>query len=301
MPRSRREEQDKKIEEALTKASGEVERIDAVLRIRRGRGPEDDGEAYPIIQRYLQGDIALDEAIYLLTAPIDGQLRAGETEQVEDRAWDICVSVLESARRIPFRDAEGHSKLIALLQAYKSHYGPPGEGKSDYCYSLSGFGIEARELFNGPDGYSEPEMHAWTNLNYFLARLTGMGNSIMSFWIYCIWMMRAALEETHTDDHRRGITAAQKYNLDVPAAAVWVLALGKQLYDREEDLTPTRPNQGNPGKGGDLYKGKPEFSKARWAFWKKRFNEVSDMQDLSDETRAIAREAFEAMVRCEEA
>ena len=47
--------------------------------------------------------------------------------------------------------------------------------------------------------------------------------------------------------------------------------MGRALWEKEEDLTPESPNQGNPGIGGELYKGPTAFCKERWWFWKERF------------------------------
>jgi hypothetical protein len=154
-------------------------------------------------------------------------------------------------------------------------------------------------------GYLLPEAHAHANMLYFYALLTREG--ILNCWIYCIWEMREALEKPHKDDaatrylSSNSGTAVQKYNAQVPAAAVWVFALGKELYQREIDLTPKSKLHGRPALGGPLWKGGQEFSKERWALWKKRFGEVAEMEGLSEEVRGIAREAFGVMDDCERA
>ena len=61
-----------------------------------------------------------------------------------------------------------------------------------------------------------------------------------------------------------------------------------------------RTYRGDPVRGGEFWKGKPEFSKARWALWKRRFDQVSEMKELSEETRQIAREAVTKMIECEQ-
>ena len=94
-------------------------------------------------------------------------------------------------------------------------------------------------------------------------------------------------------------TAAQKYNVYVPAAAAWVLGFGRTLYRKEEDLTPTDRKYGNPAKGGALWKGKPEFSKERWSFWKERLGVISKLDSVSDKTKNLSRDALEAMERAE--
>ena len=69
-----------------------------------------------------------------------------------------------------------------------------------------------------------------------------------------------------------------KYNASVLSAAVWIFAVGRQVYEREEDLTPA-----SPGKGKSLWNDSAEFSKKRWTFWKSRFGEVAGMEELTEE------------------
>lgn len=251
-----------------------------------------------VFQSYLKGSIGVIEAIDQITGPIDAALSDDRHDDYEHGADTFYSVLLDSAKGISFRDVEQHSKLVALLQAYKSHPEPSQKEPTGFYEKLHGFGIIAREELNVFPTFTEPEIYPWANLHYFYARLTATDDPILSFWYYCIWMMRDAVEYHHTDDATG--TASQKYNHHVPAAAVYVFALGKQLYDKEADLTPTSPNQGNPAKGGDLWTGGPEFSKARWTFWKNRFSEISDMEGLSGETRAIAKEAYDIMIGCEE-
>ena len=89
----------------------------------------------------------------------------------------------------------------------------------------------------------------------------------------------------------------------MPAAAVWVLVLGRQLYEKEEDHTPADPKrEGNPARPGNLLEqqgGKQEFSEHRWQFWKERFNVLCEREDLLQETREIAFSAYEKMEKVE--
>ncbi|KAK1912482.1 hypothetical protein P3342_010085 [Pyrenophora teres f. teres] len=165
----------------------------------------------------------------------------------------------------------------------------------------------ARETLNDTPGYGcgylPQEVHAYANMLYFYALLTR--DNIYTFWIYCIWTMRPALETPHVvadpEDVSTPATALENYNAFVPAAAVWIFALGKQLYEREEDLAPKNLNQGNSGGGGPLWEGRAEFSKGRWGLWKKRFGEVAGMEGVSEECRNIAREAEVTMGDIEKA
>lgn len=215
---------------------------------------------------------------------------------------DLWYSIIHSAKRIPFRDASSHQRLVELLKSIKSSKPPPTAANPDLYFVLRDFGMCARESMNDSPGYGAgfllPEAHAYTNLNYFWALLTK--HKIINLWTWVIWAMRDALEDSPTaaksGQYSSG-TVQEKTTAFVPAAAVWVFVLGRELYLREQDLTPKRATEGNTGRGGELWKGKSEFSKERWALWKSRFETVSEMEDLTEEVRKIAGEAVECMAR----
>ncbi|KAF2258733.1 hypothetical protein CC78DRAFT_537558 [Lojkania enalia] len=292
------QKQAQKVREAISGIPDEPGQIDAIARVRGWFGPEHDSTFYPIVQEYLEGKADLGQTSTKITVPIDQKISAKEQDDV---VLDLWYSILHSAKRVPFRNAKDHEKLVQLMKSLKNHPDPPSQHESGIYNSLMDFGIASRETLNDSPGvgagYTEPEIHAYTNLQYFLALLTKDG--VYEFWIYVIYAMREALEKEQKDDGLNDAivpaTASQKYDAKIPAAAVWVLALGKLLYEREEDLTPTSPNQGNPGKGGVFWKGKPEFSKERFALWKKRFQELGQMTSLKEETKAMAQEAYETM------
>lgn len=298
------EEQDRKIEELLPTIQDEPTQIDEIAKVRGWFRPQQDSTFYPIIQHFLSGQKEISETINKITAPIDEVITAGKSADVN---WlDLWYSFIHSAKRISFRDSDSHAKLIDLYKAFRAH-ADSSEAKSKYATTLNY--IAAREAYNDAPGvgagWFEAEAHAWANLNYFYARLTADG--LDNMWTYVIYSMREALEEAKEDDDpkefvRRGpVTAAQKYDASVPAAAVWVFALGKKLYENVEDLTPKDKKYGNPAKPGELWEGgKPEFSKARWAFWKKRFGEIANVEGVKQETRAVAKEAVGAMEKAEE-
>lgn len=52
---------------------------------------------------------------------------------------------------------------------------------------------------------------------------------------------------------------------------------------------------GNPARGERLWKGRAELSKERWTFWKRRFGEVKEMEELTDEVSSVAGEVVGKM------
>jgi hypothetical protein len=289
-------DKDFKVKEAIESTHDEPQQIDTIASIRGWFGPDNDSPYYPLIKQYLASSHSLSE-----TASKLSDTSAKEKSKKEGSSdLDLLYSILHSAKRIPWRNTSDHAKLVDLVKRLKDDV--------DNFQGLPQWGMAFREVWNDCPGvgagYSEPEAHAWANINYFCARMEQE-----KMWgnfepLYGLWAMRDALEEEVKDDgpndaHIPG-TTAEKYNAKIPAAAVWAIALGKSLYDFEKDMTPKEANYGNPARGGKLWKGKAEFSKERWAFWKKRFGEISQKEEPSEDTRKIANEAYEAMEQAEE-
>ncbi|KAF2036058.1 hypothetical protein EK21DRAFT_96051 [Setomelanomma holmii] len=282
------------IQEIAASDQKDAVRIDEIAKIRGWFRPEDDSPYYATVQDYLSEKLTLDEATKKLCTPIDEKISAQQLDDVN--FMDLWYSIIHSARRINYREANWHTVLVDLVAAFKEH-SIPGNDKYDYLYSsLTDFLMACRETYNDqptPGDASDVEITAWTNLNYFYALLTGKQAADNS--LFAIWAMRQALETPHADD--RESTAAQKYDTYVPAAAVWAFGGYRVLFEKDEDLTPKDKRQGNPAKGGELWKGKAEFSKERWYFWRERFAEVGKMGDVNEQTRVVARDAIQAMER----
>lgn len=227
-------------------------------------------------------------------------------QQLDDAYFvDLWYAVIHSAKRKSSHEAEEdgqrnahfHAKVADVVAAFREHKIKDHE-EYDYIYSsLFDLGMACREVNNDqPEPHAtDIEIDAWANVNFFWARLTEKG--LIDLSLYAIWRMRTALEDEQQDDIEG--TAAQKYNVHVPAAASWIFGMGRALYTKEKNLTPTDRKQGNPAKGGELWKGKAEFSKERWALWKERLGVISKLDSVSDKTKNISRDALEAMERAE--
>ncbi|KAF2629624.1 hypothetical protein BU25DRAFT_447074 [Macroventuria anomochaeta] len=297
------EDQKRKIADIVSSNEGEAEKIDQIAKVRGWFRPEENSAYYPTVQKYLEDDIDIDTATSTLFEPIDQKIIARKLADVY--FLDLWYSVIHAAKRKSFHEAEGdgkcnphfHAKVADLVAAFRDHKIKDHE-EYNYLYSsLTDFSMACREIYNDvPEPYaSDIEINAWANVNFFYARITEKGLQDLS--IYAIWSMRTVLENEAQDDAEG--TAAQKYNVYVPAAASWIFGMGRALYTKEADLTPTDRKQGNPAKGGELWKGKAEFSKERWGLWKERLAVISKMDEVSDKTKNIARDAIEAMERAE--
>lgn len=264
--------------------------------------PEENSAFYPTVQKYIEGDIDVDTAASQLFEPIDQKIIARKLDDVY--FVDLWYSIIHAARRKSFHEAEDgkrnphfHDKVADLIAAFRDHKIKDHEEYS-YIYSaLTDLSMACREVMNeAPEAYApQIEINAWANVNFFFARLTEKG--LLDLSLFAIWVMRSALENEQHDDAEG--TAAQKFDVHVPAATAWIFGMGRALYTKEKDLTPTDRKQGNPAKGGELWKGKAEFSKERWALWKERLAYVSKLDEVSDLTRNISKDAIEAMERAE--
>jgi hypothetical protein len=222
-------------------------------------------------------------------------------DSAEGLLWQLWFTILHVGKCTPHADVAAQSKLLDLVAALKKLPDPPPPQnmtkalKNDWIWSSGKvwsitlmLGPSARETWNDIPHEKlifDPEIEAWANVNAFVAGITIRG--IADFWTYCIWAMRSALED---------IPAPMMIDASVPAAAAWIFVLGPQLYKKNKDLTPKDPaRQGNPGAGGELYKGAVAFCRERWDFWKQAFRNLSERQDLKTTTRDIAVQASKTM------
>ncbi|KAK2754557.1 hypothetical protein FQN54_006958 [Arachnomyces sp. PD_36] len=229
---------------------------------------------------------------------------SNDTPTTEGHLWDLWYSVLHCARRTPWRDSASQNRLLDLVRALGARPDPPLPTqmtiplKQDWMWSsgklwskLLMLGPSTRECWNdcprGESDTSPPEIHAWTNINAFVAAITKEGLS--NFWLYAIWAMRSGLEESP-----KARSSVGDHDLHVPAAAVWIMVAGEEIRKRDDVWEASRTG-GDPACGGDLWKGKRGFCTERWDFWKSRFNTLRQQEGLWAETREIAAEAFRKM------
>jgi hypothetical protein len=227
-------------------------------------------------------------------------------DSAEGLLWQLWFTILHVGKCTPYSDVAAQSKLLDLVAALKKLPDPPQPQKmtralsNDWIWStgkvwstLVMIGPSTRETWNDIPHESvvfDPEIEAWANVNAVVAGLTARG--LADFWIYCIWAMRSAMEDA---------LSTKDLDVFVPAAAVWIFVLGRQLYDRNKDLTPEDPKtQGDPGRGGKLYTGPTAFCRERWEFWKQAFLNLSEKQCLKPTTREVAAQAAKAMHEIEE-
>lgn len=275
---------DRRVRDVIAKIPQETQQIDDIAEIRNWFRPENNSECFPLIQSYLSEISDPQNILEKLRFTILAAHAAG--------GWwipqDFWLSIVHSAKRIPYTDTIQHEKLLSIIRILKPIPDWETIPEEDPRYlvhvALPDFGMWVSESLNDApgcgSGYFTPEIHAWTNLNHFFAIATQEG--VADCWLFFIVAVEDGLEKFIRGDrsceaHAPG-TGEEKYAAWVPAVAAWIFAIGKFIYD-----------------GGDAL----GYPKERWAFWKRRFGEIAVFGHLREETRRVAREAVVAMEKIE--
>ncbi|KIK59106.1 hypothetical protein GYMLUDRAFT_44857 [Collybiopsis luxurians FD-317 M1] len=238
-------------------------------------------------------------------SPVDPSTSAKELTTVVESTPDrddwiphiIYDDILSRIRQFSHDNPIQH-KLVSLLSAIKQ-MDSLETANDGYWGSLRPLGMTVRELWNtaAPESLDENIIKEWTSLNAFVARLT-MEN-VLSFDVYGIWAMRYALEddtfsdrETATGKVREGELNPEEVEKYLPAAAVWIIYAGGSIWELSKDgaLGDSRAARGGPSWDRGV-----GYSVSRWGFWKDRFGHFGEREDLSRETRGLARRALGIM------
>jgi hypothetical protein len=137
---------------------------------------------------------------------------------------------------------------------------------------------------------------AFAKLNAFVACL--MHTQLRPFAeydIFAVATMRSALE-TPLEPAEVDENVPSAF---IPAAAEWIFNLGAETYKWDREFPHGFP-RGYPGVAGALWEGRPMSDhhgpcKARWQFWRKRFEELSADDRVPREFQDIARRAESRM------
>ncbi|THV07768.1 hypothetical protein K435DRAFT_772153 [Dendrothele bispora CBS 962.96] len=209
---------------------------------------------------------------------------ASENPEEPPEPWSLYDEVLRRVRTTT-HDSLTQDKLVKLLGVIKATRPEPKENYWSYLYPL---GLSVRELWN--DDHTST---VWASLNAFTARLSVAG--VLDFRVYGIWAMRYSLEDakihpgTATDSDGLDATVL---NVQIPAAAAWILYAGSLMWDLCE--TNAYQDDGS-ARGGPKWEGKGGYSQPRWVFWKMRLERFVERKDLAKETTQMAKMAVNKM------
>jgi hypothetical protein len=291
------------------------------------------------IDSYISGAISVHQAVDQLAIPIEqAYIAALNGEPVTDSAdtsgsdtasglWDLWWGVFHASRKAPWdlSSNQNQLRLVELVQCFQERPDPispetvlPHVLRNDLIFedrrlwsNLAMIGPAARGLWDDCPGCgcgcTEPEVQAWLNVNAFAARLTISGTR--SFWTYGIRAMRGAVEGRSC--RTTGIVDDNGDKIAFREAMVWLEVAGKQMWEKccegsdgtamEEVDVPLDVNV--CGKKCPWFgSGTPQLTRARWSYWRRRFEMVSlsKNNEWSEGSKAKALEVAELMKRLEE-
>jgi hypothetical protein len=96
------------------------------------------------------------------------------------------------------------------------------------------------------------------------------------------------------DPKERAGNQVSRLDVDVPACLSWFQTCAGDLYDMA-DHTDAQPMRWEDGDRLTNWTGPKGWSLERWAYWRRRFEEIADMEVLKPETREMARKCVVKM------
>ncbi|USW53489.1 hypothetical protein Slin15195_G068080 [Septoria linicola] len=236
----------------------------------------------------------------------------------EGALWTLWYAVVHSARKLFWRDNDDGSTgssqtaLLELVRALKARPNPPLPPhltvpmQRDWVYA-SGATLWRNLLLLGPSfreswndspgcgaGWSKPEVEAWINAEAFVARLTVCG--VKKFWNYGVWALRDGLEERPNSIYFRPEREEEVLDCYVTAAAVWVVIAGKEMWEFVERDRDFETRYGLDEALPKLpWEGDGVWTRARWRYWKEKFESVAQRPGLVSSTKQIIGEALKCM------
>lgn len=108
----------------------------------------------------------------------------------------------------------------------------------------------------------------------------------LPMWAYCA--LQGGLEHSYDEHANPDIDVkSDDWPSMIPAAAIWLLIAGKQIY-----------NHCVSGDTADGWDG-GEWSMEEWSVWKERLGTFAERQDFSEDCRYFAAETLKSMVEIE--
>lgn len=103
------------------------------------------------------------------------------------------------------------------------------------------------------------------------------------------YALNNGLEHSYDESLRTFAPAADDWLALIPAAAIWLLVAGKQIYEH----CVSGDTDNGWGRGG--------FSRGKWDLWKQHLGDFTKREDFSEQVREFAAETVEKMLEIEEA
>jgi hypothetical protein len=275
------------------------------------------GTPFTVIQRFLESStsdsITSDAAAAVvdLTGPMttnNCSRAANDPLYPSNHIYRIFSHLTDIALQIPHSHI-WHQRLASLLRAIKGQPPPPLAvseavrltwGTNFNWETFPTFALQQGELFDHKNRFEwQRRRHhmwsemwspqEWLSINKFISllvaeNLVGEGRTGLGF------DRSGLLVLSHTLEVPRLIQTLED---NVPVAAVWILTAGKWIYEHR-GLPLESPWRALESRFEE-YDGPDGLNDERWEFWKFKFQELSDIHDLREETRAWARAAADHM------
>lgn len=240
------------------------------------------------------------------------QTSTDPSDDIGNKQWRLWNLLFDIAAELP----ETQCHLVTLLKAFQT-LDNPGDWETDWT-KLGSFGSMWRDAWNCK--YSLPYWQdtpssalythntpafsgrhldptpagriaysiRWINFNAISARLVAnaMGNVDIVFGFF---ILRDGLEET---------LSADAIKVEPSAAAQWILLAGKQIFKADNAMMEHHWERGL-AKESELWKGAVGFSRTRWNVWRRRFGELSERDDITNEVKNILDQAARKMQEIE--
>ena len=210
----------------------------------------------------------------------------------------IWEAITDTACDAKAEHSDAQDRLLKLLTAIKAR-SPNGE--------LANLGMTMRKRWNeAPPAMATSQ---WSNLNAFAARITAA--QIHDFSLFALWTLRDSLEmprartlrETSGGEVPPKTTADAPLDELLPAAVEWLEQCGHVLFSLSQQDRPSAPgpDQPDPTWLGKLCRDagvtQTNFNSARWKFWRKRLQEVSEARNDAGGREKIEKLAYQGVMK----
>ncbi|CZR56227.1 uncharacterized protein PAC_06115 [Phialocephala subalpina] len=230
---------------------------------------------------------------------LDGTTDCCEEEDLPGSfCYNFFYSLFFIAKQLPAKDEQLQEKLVDFL-AFLRKIPTTSRAKVEWR-DLPRLPWAASDIKNDiwiSDAEDERKRIEELNFHAFIARqtvrakITGVGTSDA---IWGLQILSGALENEPDPRSKAYQTQGPMLDETIPLAAQWIKLCGEQIFEIDKYI-------GSYAAGGRKWKGKQGFCLERWQFWRRRFSEISEFEQASDETRRVCKETARLMEEIERA
>jgi len=232
--------------------------------------------------------------------------------------WD---AVMDIAKQVPYAHP-GHARLAHLVAALKALPGPTWKGALlSENGSAADAGSETNEDQHDGSGreFLWRDLAVWSeelwqpvasgtplgiNLELLLARLEAASVTTDWLWRGLLALRNALEDQNYAPEHFHTPDASDKGpTVVLQSATQWMFLAAGRFYDESLLQNPADPDDSmqHQTRPGRKFSGNAGYSMERWSFWRRCLAEIAEIDHLSEELRAGAKQAEMEMCRIEQA